>query len=366
MKYFLKQLLVRYLFFWARLVVRERKPRIVGVTGSVGKTTTKEAIAAVLMDPRAQVFLGEVGKSSGNLNTEIGLPLAILRFPATPAGPIGWLGLLIRVPWQAFLVMSLQRYPTILVLEYAADRPGDIGRLVRLAPPEVAVVTAVGPAHLERFRSVEKIAQEKGALVRAVPATGAVFVGRDNHFASSLARQAKAPVEQVSGRGIELSQSLARAVAGYFKLPAALATAALRDFRSLAGRLQVCQWADVVLLDDTYNANPLSMELAIDTLVDVAPAGSRRVAILGDMRELGTASEHYHLEIGRYARARIDYLIGVGEQARLYAGDDWFPSSQVAAGAILGLIQPRDAILVKGSRGVTMERVVHVLAKRYA
>lgn len=365
MKESLMQLVANYLLFWAQLVLRGRRPRIVGITGSVGKTTTKEAVAAVLMHPRAKVFLGLVGKSVGNLNTEIGLPLAVLQIPAAPRDLVSWMVLLFMVPWRVVFLTYVFDYPAILVLEYAADRPGDIKQLVRVAPPEVAVVTAVGPAHLERFGTPAHIAKEKAALVRSVLPTGLVILARDNSLTSAMSRETQAPVTQVAGRGQALSLNIARAVADYFALPRELVQEALKDFTSLEGRLSVTHWVGGLLIDDTYNANPLSMELALDTLLEQAPSGTRRVAILGDMRELGEASEDYHQRIGRYARERADVVVAVGKYAALYDGDYWYPTSLEASLAIGTLVQTGDTILVKGSRGVTMERVVVALTNKH-
>ncbi len=361
MKKFFRNLTVNYLRFWAGWVLRERRPRIVGVTGSVGKTTTKEAVAAVLMHQQARPLLGLVGKSEGNLNTEFGLPIAVLLYQAAPDSPLGWLFLLVSVPFRALALATAANYPAILVLEYAADRPGDIRRLASLAHPEVAIVTAVGPAHLELFKSVEAIAKEKGQLVRAVAPTGMAVLARDNSFVAAMEDWTRARVVKVPGRGIVLAQHMAETVADYFGLPVAITQAALKDFHSLHGRLEMKQFNNWTLIDDTYNANPLSMELALDTLAENAAEKSRRVAFLGDMRELGAEAERYHAEVGAYARTRVDLLIAVGDNAQAYQADQWYPTSAAAAQAARQFLEAHDTVLVKGSRGVHMEKVVEAL-----
>lgn len=339
----------------------ERRPRVIGITGSVGKTTTKEAIAAVLQSKSARDVVGLADKSTGNLNTEIGLPLAILGYDQVPSGFLGWLGLIVSVPIRTLVLLTIARYPAILILEYAADRPGDISRLVRIARPEVAVITAVGPAHLEQFRSVLAVAKEKQRLAEAVPPTGLVVLGRDNTFTAAMDRGVVAPVRKVPGRGRQLAEAIAQVVADYFHIPRSDTRAALKDFRAVTGRLEVKRRGKAIIIDDTYNANPLSMELALDTLVELAPTGSRKVAILGYMAELGESSERYHIEIGRLARSRVDLLIGVGKYAILYDADFWYPTSSTAAREVRSHLRPTDTILVKGSRSAAMEKVVAAL-----
>lgn len=357
----LKQLMAAYLTFWARLVLAERRPRIVGITGSVGKTTTKEAIAAVLMHPHARPLLGFVGKADNNLNSELGLPMAILRFGESPkTSVLGWLGLALIAPVRALLLMTIQAYPAVLVLEYAADRPGDIKRLVRLAPPEVAVITAVGPAHLEKFGTVDQIAKEKGCLAAAASPAGLVVLARDNSHVAAMTNRAQARVVKVPGRGVALAQAVARAVGAYFGLDARTMDDALGDFHSLHGRLQIEQVGSITVIDDTYNASPLSMELAFDTLAEVAHGG-RTVAFLGEMKELGHDARRYHREVGHYAREKAQLVIGVGELAREYDANQWFATSREAAAVVHAIVRSGDLVLVKGSRSVAMERVVQAL-----
>ena len=361
MKDFFKKLVISYLFFWARIVLAERRPRVVGVTGSVGKTTTKEAIAAVLTHPKAFPKVGLVSKASGNLNTEFGLPLAILGYVKAPTGLLSWLGLLAIVPLRALGFVTVADYPNVLVLEYAADQPGDITRLVGLAIPTIACVTAIGPAHLERFETIGRVGEEKGQLVRAVSPRGLVILAKDNQKTAALKRLSRAKTVLVAGRGVELSKGIAQAVGSFFQLPKSVSSEALKHFVSLHGRLETIRVGTFTVFDDTYNANPLSMELALDTLAETTPKKRRRVAILGEMLELGTAGPDYHRKVGKIARAQADLVIGVGELARNFAGEHWFPTSTATADEILQFLKPHDFILVKGSRGVMMEKVVEAL-----
>lgn len=361
MKRLVKKFATGYFTFWARFVLRERRPRIIGVTGSVGKTTTKEAIFAALSTPDAQKIIGSVGRSAGNLNTELGLPLAILLFDTSPNGWLSWFMLVITAPVRALILSSFAAYPGTLILEYAADRPGDIGRLIKVARPDIAVVTAAGPAHLEKFITVERVVEEKGKLARAVSPAGLVVLARDNSHVSAMARGLHAPVKKVAGRGMTLSRGIAQAIADHFGILPTSTTKALQKFASLTGRLAMRKRGGALLIDDTYNANPLSMELALDTLAEQAPKGVRKVAILGHMAELGDKTEYYHLEIGKYARSRVDVLIAVGQHSMLYDGDYWYPTSAVAADRVGEHLRPTDAVLVKGSRSAAMEKVVRAL-----
>jgi len=255
-------------------------------------------------------------------------------------------------------------YPSTMILEYAADRPGDIRRLTRLARPDIAVVTAAGPAHLEKFGSVLRVAEEKRRLATAVSPDGLVVLARDNLHTAAMARGLHAEVRTAPGRGMKLAENIAMLIARHLQLPENPTRSALKKFTGLSGRLHVVSQGKGILIDDTYNANPLSMELAIDTLCEVAPAKARRVAILGYMAELGHETERYHIEIGTYARERVDLLIGVGKPSLLYNAAYWYPTSAAAATAVLEHLRPTDAVLVKGSRSASMERVVRAIHKR--
>jgi UDP-N-acetylmuramoyl-tripeptide--D-alanyl-D-alanine ligase len=160
-----------------------------------------------------------------------------------------------------------------------------------------------------------------------------------------------------------LSKNIARVVARRLGVPDQAVESALEAAGATKGRLNRLQARDLTVIDDSYNANPLSMRLGLDTLAEAAPAGCRRVAILGTMGELGAESERYHREIGQHARRCADLVIGVGDMGRRYAPDRWFEDSESCARAIGGLVSPGDWLLVKGSASVAMSRVVDRLMR---
>jgi UDP-N-acetylmuramoyl-tripeptide--D-alanyl-D-alanine ligase len=233
--------------------------------------------------------------------------------------------------------------------------------MVTIAPPDVAVVTRIGAAHLEIMKTVEALVQEKGALVRAVPPSGLVILGQDHDYVSQLEQMARAPVIKVSGQGVELSQNITRAVCRHMGIPEEAVSSALSDFKSPKGRLNRLEFASMTVIDDSYNANPLSMKLALDALAETDRLKHRRLAVLGFMAELGEEGPRYHEEVGAYARSRADVLIGVGDLSKHYNPNFWFDTSDSCAAQIESLLRCGDCLLVKGSFSARMERVVNKL-----
>lgn len=358
-----RRTVIEYLSFWARIVLRRRKPLIVGITGSVGKTTTTEVVAAVLSHPRATPVVGTVWKTHGNMNDPVVLPLVVMGYEGWPKIDLRGILLLCTLPFRAIALATVRPYPRVLVLEFSISYEGEMRSRARLAQPTIAVVTAVGPAHLERYGTVERVAQEKGDLLVGVPASGLVILGSDNAYASAMDARTRAPVVKVPGRGRELSGGIARAIARYFGIGDDVVDAALEEFAGVGGRLQVLELGAITVVDDAFNANPLSMQLGLDTLAGQAPPGRRRVAILGHMAELGDQAPRYHEEIGSYARERADLTVGVGDLARRYAPDLWFPGSRECADSLHQFIRPGDYVLVKGSHSAHCDAVVAALKK---
>jgi UDP-N-acetylmuramoyl-tripeptide--D-alanyl-D-alanine ligase len=352
---FSERVMVPYVHLLARFVLWARRPFIIGVTGSAGKSTTTDMLAAVLSHPSAAQIVGAVGKTVNNLNDDLGVPFTILGFQDWPTRLTMTL---LSMPFRALALSVSPQYPRLLVLEYATHNNGHLHWLARLASPNVAVVTTIGPAHLERLKTLEGVVAEKSALVRAVPSSGLVVLGDGHDYVADFERATNAPVVKVSGRGPDLSRQITEVICRHLGVPPAVIAAALSNFHPPKGRLTRIELPELIVLDDSYNANPLSMELGLDALAQI---NGRRIAVLGTMAELGVEGPRYHAEIGRYARGCADVIIGVGDLAPHYDPDYWFGDSKVCGEEIISLIRPGDCLLIKGSASVQMDRVVEAL-----
>jgi UDP-N-acetylmuramoyl-tripeptide--D-alanyl-D-alanine ligase len=341
---------------WRR-ELRARGAMVVAITGSTGKTSTKDILAALLASRM------RVAASPANLNTEIGLPLALLAAPGETE---------------------------LLVLEMAMRGPGQIAELTAIAEPDVGVIVNIGPAHLELLGSLEAIAAAKAELIAGLAAGASVVLPageallephlREDVHAITFGQGGDVELAErrddgtVSivhgGTTIELQPSFAQAHNLRNLLAAVAAARALGytprgrlevSFSALRGqRVQLA--GGVVLVADCYNANPMSMRAAIDDLAETAPA--RRVAVLGDMLELGPDSARMHREIGEHAAARnVGLLVTVGplaaEMGATFTGERHSAAdAQAAAELLRGLLRERDTVLVKGSRGVGLEHLI--------
>ena len=395
----MSKILQSYLRFFAKIYLKRATPKIVAVTGSVGKTSTKEAIFEVL-----KIKFGKnVRKSEGNLNNETGVPLAILGFRKSPEKFWQWLGIILTAKLRALFGKKYQ----ILVLEMAADKPGDIKYLVSFARPDIAVLTSIGPAHLEAFGSIEKIVLEKTSLLQALKAPGFAVLNLDDEKIKAIsgngqwqqktyALQSEADVEarnitteiedfraltnfqvvinsktkfRVStptlGRSANVSSALAAvAVAEILGLDQEAMVKGLANFRTGKRRMEVVEGRNKsIILDDSYNANPLSMRTALDTLKTLPrpPANARKIAVLGDMLEIGKISEEAHRLIGEYAREIADEVFSVGDLAKGYQAKKHFNHSEEAGEYLLSKILPGDIILIKASRAIGLEKIVDLL-----
>jgi UDP-N-acetylmuramoyl-tripeptide--D-alanyl-D-alanine ligase len=342
---------------------RELGCRVVGITGSTGKTSVKDIARAILPF--------RVHASPENFNTEIGLPLAILA-----AGP----------------------ETEVLVLEMAMRGLGQITELCEIAEPDVAAITNVGPVHLELLGTLEAIAAAKAEILTGLRADGRAVLPADAealqpHISDTLSTLTFGPGGDVhatsshsDGRKLEaqihtpggserfqfpfaeahnLTNALCAVAIGE-ALGASLAAMAVRapgiTFSRLRGEtLELA--GGILLLNDCYNANPVSMRAALEHLATMP--GARRLAVLGEMRELGPDAIAYHREVGAEARRLgIGPLIGVGEMAREYAPDEWVADAKAATEIVDGLLDSGDVLLVKGSRAVGLEVVADTLGAR--
>jgi UDP-N-acetylmuramoyl-tripeptide--D-alanyl-D-alanine ligase len=324
--------------------------RVVGITGSVGKTSTKDILAALLR-PHVRTVAAEEG-----FNNEIGLPLTLCR---------------------------IEPDTEVVVTEMAMRGPGQIRALARAAEPDLGVITSIGPVHLELLGSVESIARAKAELLEELP-VGAVAVlpaeapELDPFVPEGLDVRRFAPPEveirdgraHVTHRGREVVFSFAA------RHQATNAAAALETADALCiplpdGPVEVTfsRWRSEerplpgggLLVNDSWNANPVAMRAALASLLERAD-GRRTVAILGDMAELGPDASRFHREIARAAEA-VDVVIGVGELARGYEPDEWAATAGEAVELTRRTVLPGDVVLVKGSRSVGLEAVAAALAE---
>jgi UDP-N-acetylmuramoyl-tripeptide--D-alanyl-D-alanine ligase len=351
--------------------------KVIAITGSNGKTSTKDFVAATL----AKKF--RVTKTEGNFNNHVGLPQTML---------------------------AANRDDEIAVWEIGMNHPGEIAALAKLAAPDVAIITNIGVAHIEFMGSREAIAEEKGALAEAVAATGTLILNADDAFSDEIAKRTGAKVllagiENGAVRATDISQHstgseftilegahrcraqlpvpgihmvqnamLAIAAGRVFGLSLEECAVGLASTPLTKARLQIREIDGIQFIDDSYNANPDSMKAALRTLVEL-DADGRRIAVLGEMGELGSESERGHREVGEAAAAlRIDELIAVGAagagiaSAARNAGLEnsvALDSADEAAERLGRSAAPGDLILVKGSRTARMERVLEEFAKRH-
>ncbi len=370
---------------WAHLALARQQVEVIGITGSVGKTTAKEAIAHVLDgDAGAAIF-----RNRANYNGLYGLPLAL---------------------------GELQPEQHIAVLEMAADHFGEIARLCAIAPPCTGVVTTVEPAHLATFGTLDAIAREKSALVAALPADGLAVLNADDPRVAAMAVLSAAPVvtfgtetcgaraaprhADICARELVVSREglgfvvhtpagrrrlhipllgrhqvyaalAALAVALHRGIDLGVAVARLSTLPRVPGRLYpLTGVAGSLLLDDSYSSSPAAAEAALDTLAAVE--GRRKVAVLGDMLELGDYEAAGHEQVGRKAATCVDLLVTRGERGRHIAEAAraaGLPPEQVlitytaedAARAVRERVGPGDVVLVKGSLAARMEQVVRLL-----
>ena len=371
----------KFLGFVAKSLITRFNPVIIGVTGSSGKTTTKYMIGEML----SQVISG-VRSTRENLNTEIGLPLAVLGFEKSPKGLLAWLWAMVVGFFRFFFTYS---YPKILVLEYAADKPGDIEYLVEIVPPDIAVVTNIGVAHLGAFKSRENIAREKWILARTakqavfttdkvindtknlLPAKGEVIVvGKNGPVLEKIVKEIKITKVQFSYNKKKIDVSLkfhglhnienfllSFGVCSYLTGDTQKVAKAAENIEPLPGRgKRFIARNKAVIIDESYNANPLSMKAAIDNLSEVH--SKRRLAILGEMKELGDITANSHKEIAKYARVHTDFIVGVGNDFSNLDFDLWFSDVDKLIKEIDNIVEPEDVVLVKGSRSNNLDKLV--------
>lgn len=395
------QRIIRRLAIWT---IRKYEPGVIAVTGTVGKTSTKEAIYAVLKTHR------RVRRNSGNFNNEIGLPLTILGDWQKIEGKYFWLKVICL---SVLRLLFRFRYPELLILEYAADKPGDIKYLLDIAKPQIGVITAIGdiPVHVEFYSGPEAVAREKSKVIESLSAVGLAILNYDDETVWGLRDRTRAhlmtygfsdgAIMRITNFEIRMDGDRPAGIA--FKLnyagsfvpvrldgcfgKAQVYVAAAAASVGITFGLNLVKIAEALLeyevpsrrgklvegikhtwiIDDTYNASPLSMEAAIHTVRDLKV--NRKIAVLGDMLELGKYTNEAHEHIGGLAPKVFDILFTVGARAKFIAEGAKengmaqkniysFDTAEEAGLEVQKLIKKGDLILVKASRAIQLDKVV--------
>lgn len=345
---------------------------LVAITGSCGKTSSKDLIAGLLASKY------EVIKTQGNLNNEIGCPLSLLRMDAAT---------------------------DCAIIEMGANHAGEIARMCKLARPTDAAITMVAPAHLEGFGSIEKVAKAKGEIITGLAAEGTFYLNVDCSWCVRMAEGHPGPIVCYGSQGDVVLKSCERMASGEMQLDVepvgrlvlplvsrahvhnvllAIAVGVrhgVEDFEAplaavcaAGGRIKIFDAGPLKIIDDTYNANPASVRAAIETLME-QPGNGARMAALGDMFELGEAAPELHRQVGaEAARLGVSHLFSMGAHAgamiegaqgvqTVYTHQAETP--QTLVDDVIRLVKPGDILLVKGSRGMRMERVIDALRHYY-
>ncbi|OGD65817.1 hypothetical protein A3F08_01880 [Candidatus Berkelbacteria bacterium RIFCSPHIGHO2_12_FULL_36_9] len=372
-------------------VLNQTHPDIIGVTGSVGKSSAKEAIFCVLKEK----YKNKIIKSAGNFNSEIGTPLSILGFKLAPY-LWQWPFILLIAFFRSYInEFNPLKNISILVLEFAADMPGDIYYLTSFIKPKIAVITYIGEAHLEFFESIDAIAMEKANLVRALPYDGWSVLNFDNEYCRKIGSAKKDKVifyglnkkADLWASNIEINKDGTNFILhskikekevhiktiGKQQVYAVLAAIcvgmkynleidgiinSLTEYQSLPGRDLIIRGInDSYIIDSSYNANPTSMKAALETLRNIKTNG-KKIAVLGGMKEIGKISSKAHKEIAETAQKIADQVILVGDDFKSEKADKWFINSGQATDFLLDRIEKDDIILIKGSHALEMNIIV--------
>lgn len=411
MKQTFKSMVVSILNAEAAILLKRRKPMIIAVTGSVGKTSTKDAIYAAIKN---QVY---ARKSHLSYNSDIGVSLTILGLQNAWNNPFLWL---VNIVEGFFIALFSTDYPAVLILEMGIDRPGDMEKLVSWIKPDIVVLTRLPdvPVHVEYFSSPAAVAEEKMKLVGALKADGVfIFNNDDKAIQASLAeilqRQVgfgryletdftasddkvvynddqpigiefrlkhlgdsyKVLIKDIVGSQNVYSCTAALAVANELNVPLADAIESLKTFKTPNGRMKIIKGIkSSVIIDDTYNSSPVAVEQAFEAIKELSYA-KRKILVLGDMLELGKFSSDEHRRIGTLVPRVANVLFTVGIRARqiaegaqvagmseknIYQYDD---VAQVGR-ELQNFIQPGDVILVKASQGIRAEKIVEEVMNR--
>ncbi|EKE16205.1 MAG: hypothetical protein ACD_11C00027G0005 [uncultured bacterium] len=388
----------------ASLVLKRHKPIIVGITGSVGKTSAKEAVYCVL----SEKF--NVRRNEKNYNNEIGIPLTIIGAESGGKSFLKWIGVFLK--WICVVIFDF-KYPEILVIELGVDRPGDMQYLTSFIHPTIGIVTNISSSHIEFFGEIEKISKEKGFLIENLLKGGTAILNADDENVLQMQKRtankiifygfsdnADIRAERVGynyndnqkpegisfklnyeGRSIPVrlrnilapyqiySALSAIAVGIVFKMNLVEASVALEKLHSPCGRMNLIDGIkNTYIIDDTYNASPLSTGAALDVMGVIG--AKRRIVVLGDMLELGNETEKGHRQVGgKIFEIKADVFVAVGRRMNfavkklislgyLEKNIFVFENPEIAVEKVRKILEEGDIVLVKGSQGMRMEKIV--------
>lgn len=399
------------LSFFAGSIVEKYNPVVVGITGSVGKTSSKEAISLILSCQK------RVRSNFSNYNNEFGLPLTIIGLKSPGKNLFKWVKVFVFA--TNLLLFKDKNYPEILVLEMGVDREGDMDYLLKIVKPDRAVLTNISHSHLEYFGSIEKIKKEKVKLLQGLKKGGVAIINLDNDFSKDIKDNLKNLVIsyginseadvlardinfvlpengvknnfyginfklEYKGSVVPVSLSGVISISSVYAILSAVSVAislefniidlinCLKNFKNPTGRMNILPGVkNTIIIDDTYNSSPESSLIALDFLEKIKKTkNSRRIVVLGDMLELGNYSEDGHRLVGeKVAKIGVDEIILVGERARDIgrgAIDNkfnkelifHFTNSEDAGLFLQDRISENDVVLIKGSQGVRLEKTV--------
>jgi len=404
----LRKILQKILKILAKLVLKKYKPTVIAITGSVGKTSTKEAIYHVL-----KVHFGKhrVRRNERNYNNELGVPLTVFGLESGGRSIFRWAIRFSKILW---MIIFTQSYPNFLVIEMGADRPGDIKYLTDFVHPKIGLITALGeiPVHVEFFDGPQAVAKEKRVLVSSLKEDGVAILNYDDERVREMKQGLKAktltfgldkeadirainydlringngeiselnfkleskgnsvPARLINVLGIQYLYSAlaATAVGSVFDINLVEISEALKEFRPLPGRMHLIKGIkNSLIVDDSYNAALLSVEAAIESLKTFE--NRRKIVVLGDMLEIGKYAPEAHRIIGKKAVEVADLIFIVGSRSKFIAESATksgfaqskifeFDKSEDAAKIVQEKMEEGDIILVKGSRGLKMEKIV--------
>jgi len=379
----------------AKLYLKKFNPKIIAITGSVGKTSTKEAVFAALKD-----YI-KTRASQKSYNNEIGVPLTIIGHKSPAKNVFLWFKLFVLSLIRYFFIKD---YPKVLVLEMGSDKPGDLKRLISIAKPNISIITKIGPAHFYAFESWEKLLKEKTTIVRILRKDEWALLNKDDFRLEKVGKNLKCKVMfygikkdceltakdinfkddgvyfsvvykdkryqmKILGGGEHLIYSI---LAGFgagviLGIEPEKIIKSLDGFKPLPGRGRILKGnKDFLIIDETYNSNPASLKAALNFLKNRKWDG-RKVAIIGDMKELGSLSRKYHLRLAKWLDF-VDFCVLVGEETYITFKKMnsihnkgkvlHYDTSEELAKDIRKIILPKDLVLFKASQAIRLEKAI--------